>query len=125
MDITIEPIEVLQKDLLMWTKLDVELRDLTKKCAEIRKKKDILQSRICPIIQSENLEDNIFSIPALQTNVLFKEQSTSETLSYKFLEEKLNEFFDTPDKTPTLLQYLKENRKQSKTYVLKSSLLKE
>jgi len=125
MDITIEPIEVLQKDLLMWTKLDVELRDLTKKCAEIRKKKDILQSRICPIIQSENLEDNIFSIPALQTNVLFKEQSTSETLSYKFLEEQLNEFFDTPDKTPTLLQYLKENRKQRKTYVLKSSLLKE
>jgi hypothetical protein len=125
MDITIEPIEVLQKDLLMWTKLDVELRDLNKKCTEIRKKKDILQSRICPIIQSENLEDNIFSIPALHTNVLFKEQSTSETLSYKFLEEQLNEFFDTPDKTPTLLQYLKENRKQRKTYVLKSSLLKE
>ena len=78
MDITIEPIEVLQKDLLMWTKLDVELRDLNKKCTEIRKKKDILQSRICPIIQSENLEDNIFSIPALHTNVLFKEQSTGQ-----------------------------------------------
>ena len=114
-----QSMDTLQKNLYQWTKLDLELKELNKKCSDIRKKKDILQSRICPIIQSEKLEDNIFSIPALKTNVLFKEQKTSESLSYKFLEEKLNDYFDTPDKTELLIQYLKDNRKTETTYVLK------
>ena len=119
----IQPMDILQKNLLQWTKLDLELKELNKKCSDIRKKKDILQSRICPIIQSENLEDNIFSIPSLQTNILFKEQKSSESLSYKFLEEKLNDYFDTPEKGGLLIQYLKDNRKAETSYVLKSNHL--
>jgi hypothetical protein len=119
----IQPMDILQKNLLQWTKLDLELKELNKKCSDIRKKKDILQSKICPIIQSENLEDNIFSIPALQTNVLLKEQKSSESLSYKFLEEKLNDYFDTPEKTGLLIQHLKDNRKAETSYVLKSNHL--
>ena len=115
--------DILQKNLLQWTKLDLELKELNKKCSDIRKKKDILQSKICPIIQSENLEDNIFSIPALQTNVLLKEQKTSESLSYKFLEEKLNDYFDTSEKTGLLIQHLKDNRKVETSYILKSNHL--
>ena len=81
--------------------------------------------RVCPVIQSEKLEDNIFSIPSLQTNILLKEQKTTESLSYKFLEDKLNDYFDTPEKTGLLIQYLKDNRKTETSYVLKSNLLKE
>ena len=121
----IQPMDTLQKNLLQWTKLDIELKELNKKCSDIRKKKDILQSRVCPVIQSENLEDNIFSIPSLQTNILLKEQKTSESLSYKYLEEKLTDYFDTPEKTGLLIQYLKDNRKTETSYVLKSNLLKE
>jgi len=121
----IQPMDTLQKNLLQWTKLDIELKELNKKCSDIRKKKDILQSRVCPVIQSENLEDNIFSIPALQTNILLKEQKTTESLSYKFLEDKLNDYFDTPEKTGLLIQYLKDNRKTETSYVLKSNLIKE
>jgi hypothetical protein len=121
----IQPMDTLQKNLLQWTKLDIELKELNKKCSDIRKKKDILQSRVCPVIQSEKLEDNIFSIPSLQTNILLKEQKTTESLSYKFLEDKLNDYFDTPEKTGLLIQYLKDNRKTETSYVLKSNLLKE
>lgn len=120
-----QSMDILQKSLLQWTKLDLELKELNKKCSEIRKKKDILQSRIGPIIQSENLEDNIFSIPTLQTTVLLKEQKTSESLSYKYLEEKFNDYFNTPEKSGLLIQYLKDNRKTETSYVLKSNLLKE
>ena len=117
--------ETLQKNLFQWSKLDKELKELNKQCSEIRKKKEKLQSKICPLIQSEQLEDNIFSIPSLNTNICYKEQKTSESMSYKFLEEKFNEFFDTPDKAAILLQYIKDNRKQEVSHVLKSSLLKE
>jgi DNA repair ATPase RecN len=119
----IQPMDTLQKNLYQWTKLDLELKELNKKSSEIRNKKDILQSKISPIIKSEKLEDNIFSIPALQTNILFKEQKTCESLSYKFLEEKLNDYFDTPEKTGLLIQYLKDNRKAETSYVLKSNHL--
>ena len=115
--------DTLQKNLLQWTKLDKELKELNKQCAEIRKKKEKLQSKICPLIQSEQLEDNIFSIPSLNTNICYKQQKTSESMSYKFLEEKFNEFFDTPDKAAILLQYIKDNRKQEISHVLKSSLI--
>lgn len=115
--------DTLQKNLLQWTKLDKELKELNKQCAEIRKKKEKLQSKICPLIQSEQLEDNIFSIPSLNTNICYKQQKTSESMSYKFLEEKFNEFFDTPDKSAILLQYIKDNRKQEISHVLKSSLI--
>lgn len=117
--------DTLQKNLFQWSKLDKELKELNKQCSEIRKKKEKLQSKICPLIQSEQLEDNIFSIPSLNTNICYKEQKTSESMSYKFLEEKFNDFFDTPDKAAILLQYIKDNRKQELSHVLKSSLLKE
>ena len=117
--------EELQKNLVQWTKLDKELKELNKKCSEIRRKKDNLQSKICPVIQSEQLEDNIFSIPSLETQVSFKEHKTSESLSYKFLEDKLNNYFNNFEDTQKLLQYLKDNRKQETNFVLKSSVIKE
>ena len=120
-----QSMDTLQKNLLQWTKLDLELKELNKKCSDIRKKKEILQSKICPIIQSEKLEDNIFSIPALNTNILFKEQKSLESLSYRYLEEKLNDYFDTPEKTRLLIQYLKDNRKTDNSFILKSNFIKE
>ena len=117
--------DVLQKNLLSWSKLDKELKELNKQCSDIRKKKEHLQSEICPVIQSEKLDDNIFSIPSLQTNIVIKEHKVSESLSYKFLEDKFNDYFDTPDKTQLLLQYLKDNRKSESSFILKSSVLKE
>ena len=116
--------DTLQKNLLQWTKLDRNLKEVNRVASDIRKQKDTLQSKICPVIQSEHLEDNIFSIPSLQTNICFKEHKTSESLSYKFLEEKLNGYFDSPDKTLDVIQYLKDNRTQESSYVLKSSILK-
>ena len=117
--------DALQKNLLSWSKLDKELKELNKQCSDIRKKKDILQAEICPVIQSENLDDNIFSIPSLQTSIVIKENKVSESLSYKFLEERFNDYFDTPDKAQLLLQFLKDNRKSETSYVLRSSVLKE
>ena len=115
----------IQRLLIQWTKLDKQLKEINQQASTIRKLKDDIQKQVCPLIQENQLEDNIFSIPSLQTNVCFKEQKTSESLSYKFLEEKFNGFFDELDKPQQLLQYLKENRKQETSFSLKSSVLKE
>ena len=83
----------LQQNMYQWTKLDKELKEVNKIAADIRKQKDDLQKKICPLIKDHQLEDNIFSIPSLQTNVSLKEQKVSESMSYKFLEEKFTDYF--------------------------------
>ena len=113
--------EELQQNMFQWTKLDKELKELNQRAALIRKQKDDLQKKLCPLIQQNNLQDNVFSIPSLQTNVTFKEQKVSESMSYKFLEEKLNSYFETPYECLQLIQYLKDNRKKESSFVLKSN----
>ena len=117
--------EHLQALMVQWTKLDKELKEVNKTASAIRKQKDDLQKQLCPMIQENNLEENIFSIPALQTNITLKEQKTSESISYKFLEEKFNDYFNSQEKCLELLQYLKDNRKKESSFILKSSEIKE
>ena len=115
----------LQQLMFQWTKLDKELKEINKQASDIRKQKEDLQSQLCPIIQQNKLEESIFSLPSLQMNVMFKEQKTSESMSYKFLEEKFNDYFETPEDCLKLLQYLKDNRKKESSFILKSSEIKE
>jgi len=117
--------EDLQKYLIQWTKLDKELKEVNKIASTIRKQKDDIQKGLCPLIQEHKLEDNIFSIPSLQMNITFKEQKTTESMSYKFLEEKFNDYFNSQEACLQLLQYLKDNRKKDSAFVLKSSEMKD
>ena len=115
----------LQQNMYQWTKLDKELKEVNKIAADIRRQKDDLQKKICPLIKEHQLEDNIFSIPSLQINVSLKEQKVSESISYKFLEEKFNDYFKCAEECANLLSYLKENRKKETSFVLKSSVLEQ
>lgn len=114
-----------QKMMFEWTELDKHLKKLNHKASDIRKQKDHLQGQLCDYIQENQLEDNIFSLPSLERNVSFKKQTTSESISYKFLEEKMNSYFKTSEEAQSLLQYIKENRKKETNVVLKSSILKQ
>jgi len=116
--------EDLQVYLIQWTKLDKELKEINKVASTIRKTKEDLHKKLCPLIQEHKLEENIFSIPSLQTNVTFKEQKTTESMSYKFLEEKFNDYFETQEDCLKLLQYLKNTRKKETSFILKSSEMK-
>jgi len=112
--------EELKQLMLEWTKLDSELKELNKKCAKVRQNKDVIHKLLLETIQTNKLQDNIFSIPSLKTNVVYKEQTNYESMSYKFLEDKFNEYFDTQDECLQVLQFLKDNRKKNKSFVLKS-----
>ena len=114
-----------QKVMYEWTTLDKELKQLNQKSSKIRKKKEELQKQLCSYIHDNQLEDNIFSIPSLQSNISFKQHTTSESISYKFLEEKFQSYFKTPDECQLLLQYIKDNRKKETSFILKNSEIKE
>ena len=117
--------EELKQLMLEWTKLDRDLKELNKKCAKVRQNKDVVHKLLLETIRTNKLQDNIFSIPSLKTNVVYKEQTSYESMSYKFLEEKFTEYFDSPEECAQILQFLKDNRKKSKSFVLRSEILKE
>ena len=77
--------EQLQDNIVEWTKLDKLLKDINSQAKVIRKKKDELQNTIVPIIQINHLEDNIFSIPILKSNISCQEKITYESITYKSL----------------------------------------
>ena len=115
----------LHQKMFEWSSLDKEIKNLNNKASALRKKKEKLQNELFPIIKQNNLEDNIFSIPSLNMEVSLKEQKVSESISYKFLEEKFSNYFNNFEECQKLLQYIKDNRKKDTTMLLKSNPTKK
>ena len=111
--------------MIEWTKLDKELKDINEKASIIRKQKESINQALIATIKENNLQDNVFSIPSLQMNVVCKEQSSYESMSYKFLEEKFNEHFSDSEKATELLNFIKTTRKKTKQVVLKGENVSE
>ena len=111
--------------MIEWTKLDKELKAINEKASMIRKQKESINQALIATIKENKLQDNVFSIPSLQMNVICKEQSSYESMSYKFLEEKFTEHFSDSEKATELLNFIKTTRKKTKQVVLKGENVSE
>lgn len=111
----------LQRMIINWAKYDKQIKELNLELSSLRKKRDRIQNNLIPMIKENNLDENIFSIESLKTNISLKENKISESMSYKFLQDKFIKFFDDTQKAEELLQYIKHNRKKETNLVLKSS----
>ena len=58
--------------MIEWTKLDKELKTINEKASMIRKQKESINQALIATIKENNLQDNVFSIPSLQMNVVSK-----------------------------------------------------
>ena len=56
--------------MIEWTKLDKELKAINEKASMIRKQKESINQALIATIKENNLQDNVFSIPSLQMNVV-------------------------------------------------------
>ena len=110
-----------QKLLFTWSEYDNKLKELNKHSTEIRKNKENISKQIIPFITKNKLEDNVFKIPSLNVDIVCKENHNYQSISYKFLEERFNEYFTTKDEVTKLMQFLKDNRKKESSLVLKSN----
>ena len=95
-----------------WTQYDKQLKELNKQSKDIRKKRDGIQTKLCTIIKNNNLENNVFSIQSLGTNVSYKVKHSSESgITQSFLHKAFTEYFDTPDKdAEKLMEYFKDKK---------------
>ena len=86
------------------------------------------------MLEGNNLEEHTFNIPQYKKSFGCVQSSSSEGLTYKFLENAFKEFFDkdsegnsestesnSEEKSKELLEYIKTHRKKTTKRVLKCS----
>ena len=112
-------------NILEWVNYDNEIKKNNEVIKELRLKKDLLETNIIGFIKEKNLEENVFNISSLDTQLKFNKTSVKESISYKFLENTFMKYFYEPDfdgdckKTKALLEFIKNSREASDKYSLK------
>lgn len=112
------------KNLTTWTNNDMDIKNLQKKINDIKQTNKILSETIFEHINSNNLQNNVFKISSLNKDVVVKKTKVNDSLTFKFLESILSEYFKNHnDKSneyhsENLLNYIKENRNQVVKYNL-------
>ena len=85
------------KNIMSWVDYDNQIKTKNEEIKQIRSKKDNLEGSIVEFIQGNNLQDNVFNISSMDTQLQMNTTSVKETMSYKFLETTLLNYFNNDD----------------------------
>ena len=108
------------KKIMAWVDYDNQIKSKNNEMKELRSKKDIMESSIVDHIQENNLQDNVFNISSMDTQLSMNTTSVKETISYKFLENTLLKYYDNDcDKANDVMTFIKNNRTSSDKVSLK------
>ena len=79
-----------------------------------------MEGSIVDYIQENNLQDNVFNINSMDTQLSMNTSSVKETISYKFLENTLLKYYgNDSDKANDVMGFIKNNRSSSEKVSLK------
>ena len=98
------------RNILEWINYDNTIKTKNDDIKKLRLKRDNLENSILQYIQENNMEDNVFNITSMNTQLKVNKTNTKETISYKFLETTLMKYFKNETKTKDLLDFIKNNR---------------
>ena len=92
-----------------------------------KEKKDLIGDALLPMLENNDLGEHTFNVPQYKKSFGCSQSSSSEGLTYKFLENCFKEYFDenntegSEEKSKELLEYIKTHRKKTTKTVLKCS----
>ena len=113
----------LQENIKRWVKLDNDSKKLLQSMKELREEKNNISTELFDYFSNNNIKPPNVNIS--DGKLGFVEVSTANVLSYKYLEECLNEFFDESLKTKELLEFIKSKRSYSKNKIIRRVYNKE
>jgi hypothetical protein len=113
----------LQENIKRWVKLDNDSKKLAQSIKELREEKNNISSNLFDYFSNNNMKPPNVNIS--DGKLGFVEVNTANVLTYKFLEECLNEHFDDTSKTKELLEFIKSKRSYSKNKVIRRVYNKE
>lgn len=106
----------LEENIKKWVILDNNQKKLNEHIREIREKKNNLTTNITEHISSNKL--NLSTVKISDGKLSFVETKQASIISYKFLEDCFNDYFNNVEKTADLLEFIKNKR----TYTLTSGI---
>lgn len=94
-----------------WVFLDNQQKKINQQIKELRDEKNILTTNILDYISNNNL--NISKINISDGKLSFIEIKQANVITYKFLNECFNEYFNDTNKSNELLEFIKNKRAYS------------
>ena len=108
------------KKIMAWVDYDNQIKSKNNEMKELRSKKNIMESSIVDHIKENNLQDIVFNISSMDTQLSMNTTSVKETISYKFLENTLLKYYDNDyNKADDVITFIKNNRTSSDKVSLK------
>ena len=104
--------------IIEWVNVDNTQREYLDKLKDIREEKTKLSDKLVEHIQTNDMESNIFKITSLDTNVQLSKTNVQESLTFKLIEECLNEYLDDSSKTEDIINLIKNKRKKTEKYTM-------
>ena len=112
-------------DIIEWCEYDDNIKSKMNEIKSLKSKKEKLENNIFNHINQNNLQDSVFNISSTNTKIQYHKSSVKETITLKFLENTLLNYFENDlDKTNTLMDFIKNNRNISEKFSLKRKLKK-
>ena len=107
----------LQETIKKWVTLDNNLTKINRQLKTIRDEKNQLTSYLVNYFNEKN--QNFPRINISDGKLNFIELKQYNTISYKFLEECLYDFYNDKEKTDEILNFIKTRRKYNTTITIK------
>lgn len=105
------------EDIKKWVEYDNKIDAYNSKIKSLKDEKISLSNKITIHMENNQMNNTIINITGGKIKLV--EQSVSVPLTYKFLEENLNQYFNDSSKTKDIIDFLKQNRNVKKNKFLK------
>lgn len=91
-----------------WVRLDDEVRKTAERMRELREERNSIAGNIHSYVNTNNLSNATINIS--DGRLRFVETQTTQTLTFKFLEQCLEEIIPNPESVANILNYIKSKR---------------
>jgi hypothetical protein len=119
--------EKINSEIIQWIQIDDKIKEYNEKIKELREIKDNKYDSIYEILDIDNTEtSNLpkYRIEKLNSFISFNKRTNYNPLTYKYLENCFNSYFDDKEQSDKLLSFIKDNReKETKVSIKRDSIL--
>lgn len=107
------------ENIKLWVSYDNKIEEANQRLKTLRNEKVTLSNKITSYMESNNIQDTVINISDGQ-NIKYCEQNIQSPLTFKFLEEVLNKYYQNDStKVVEIISFIKENRVSKKECCLK------
>tara|TARA_B100000029_G_scaffold429846_1_gene440450 strand:- start:17 stop:391 length:375 start_codon:yes stop_codon:yes gene_type:complete len=100
-----------------WIQYDLEIEKLNKRIKDIRDEKGKIETKLVSYMEQKEITDN--AINFANQRVVYANEKSYQSLSFKLLQQCFNEYFGNVDQSDELLSFIREKRKLKVEAILK------